>query len=67
MMAHDTMRTDYSYTELDYYIISRNGISTFADIRFPQDTRPIFTISDRGFTKAWIYLGSDLGKSGFRF
>jgi hypothetical protein len=67
MMAHDTMRTDYSYTELDYYIISRNGISSFADIRFPQDTRPIFTISDRGFTKAWIYLGSDLGKSGFRF
>lgn len=66
-MPAEAGRIRYSYGENDYYVISRNGISTYPDLEFPYSTEPLFTLKDRGFTKAWVFRGSDLEASGFRF
>ncbi|MFW5785196.1 MAG: hypothetical protein ACOCW1_03330 [Chitinispirillaceae bacterium] len=66
-MPIEAGRFRYSYGENDYYVISRNGVSTYPDLGFPHKTDPLFTIKDRSFTKAWVFRGSDLEASGFRF
>ncbi|MBN1758529.1 MAG: hypothetical protein JW863_09440 [Chitinispirillaceae bacterium] len=57
----------YRYGEHDYYIISRNGVSAYPYIPFPEGVPPLFTLADRGFVKAWVYRGSDLRKAGYNF
>lgn len=57
----------YRYSDHDFYIISRNGVSTYSYIPFPYDIEPLFTIENRGFVKAWVYCGRDLYNNGFSF
>lgn len=57
----------YSYGENDYYIISRNGVSSYPYIPFPEGVPVLFTIADRGFVKVWVFRGSDLNAAGFYF
>jgi len=56
-----------SYGENDYYIISRNGVSSYPYIPFPYGVPVLFTVADRGFVKAWVFRGSDLATAGFSF
>jgi hypothetical protein len=57
----------YRYSDHDFYILSRNGVSTYSYIPFPYNIDPLFTIENRGFVKAWVFRGSDLYNNGFRF
>ncbi|HEX2956184.1 MAG TPA: hypothetical protein VHO70_05115 [Chitinispirillaceae bacterium] len=57
----------YRYSDHDFYILSRNGVSTYSYIAFPQNVHPLFTIENRGFIKAWVFRGSDLYRNGFSF
>lgn len=57
----------YRYSDHDFYILSRNGVSTYSYIPFPYNTHPFFTITNRGFVKAWVFRGSDLYNDGFCF
>jgi hypothetical protein len=60
-------RIPYGYGGNDYYILSRNGISTYPYIQFPDRVKPLFTLADRGFVKAWVFRGIDLKAAGFLF
>jgi hypothetical protein len=57
----------YRYSDHDFYILSRNGTSTYSYIPFPYKIHPLFTIENRGFVKAWVFRGSDLYNNGFSF
>jgi hypothetical protein len=57
----------YLYSDHDFYILSRNGVSTYSYIPFPYNVDPLFTIGNRGFIKAWVFRGSDLYNNGFCF
>jgi hypothetical protein len=55
----------YRFQDNDYYIFSRNGISTYVYLPFPANTAPLFTIADRGFVNTWVFRGSDLERTGY--
>ncbi len=55
----------FRFQENDFYIFSRNGISTYTYLPFPENTKPLFTIADRGFVNAWVFRGSDLERAGY--
>lgn len=57
----------YRYSDHDFYILSRNGVSTYSYITFPYNVDPLFTIENRGFVKAWVFRGRDLYNNGFCF
>ncbi len=63
--GHGTL--PYRYSGHDFYILSRNGVSTYTYIPFPSGIKPVFTIKNRGFVKAWVFRGSDLYNNGFSF
>ncbi|MFP4162753.1 MAG: hypothetical protein ACLFQB_03340 [Chitinispirillaceae bacterium] len=65
-MPIEAGRFQYSYDENDFYLLSRNGISTYPDFGFPHTADPLFTIETRGFVKAWIFRGKDLKAAEFK-
>jgi len=66
-MPHGHGILPYGYGNNDYYILSRNGISSYPYIKFPDKVKPLFSLADRGFVKAWVFRGSDLKAAGFLF
>ena len=58
--------SDYTYGPCDYYVLTRKGV-TFSPHGFPETSRPLFTLSERGLVKAWVFRGSDLAGDGFTF
>ncbi|MBN1307854.1 MAG: hypothetical protein JXA18_08055 [Chitinispirillaceae bacterium] len=66
-MPVETGQFEYGYGDCDYYILSRNGVSTYLTIPFPYNRKPVFTISDREFVKAWVFRGRELAGGGFGF
>lgn len=62
----DCTFTDYRYEPCDYYLLSRAG-TTFSPHPFPYGIRPLMTLDERGFVKAWVFRASDLAAAGFRF
>jgi hypothetical protein len=66
LMYMDSLLTDYRYSENDFYILNRMGV-TSSPQPFPDKIPPFFTISFRGFVEAWVFRGSDLAANGFRF
>ena len=64
-MADGFGQREFRYTNNDYYIFSRNGVSCYPYIPFPSGVKPLFTVADRGFVKAWVFRGNDLAAQGF--
>jgi hypothetical protein len=61
-----TQPDEYSYTEFDYYVVNRSTV--LIDLfPFPANVEPVFVISYRGYTQAWVFRGDDLQEAGFRF
>jgi hypothetical protein len=58
---------EYRYGDCDFYILSRNGISSYPYVEFPANVPPLFTIEHRDVIQAWVYRGSDLGAALFHF
>jgi len=56
---------DYRYTDQDYYVLIRTMIIQGGN--FPSQIKPLFTVSFRGFTEAWIYRGDQLKDLQFQF
>jgi hypothetical protein len=67
LLLMDTLESkDYRYSGNDFYILNRMAIS-ISELPFPETTTPVFSVSYRGFTEAWVFRGSDLAKNNFHF
>jgi hypothetical protein len=58
--------SEISYDDNDFFVLNRMGVAQSAD-EFPESVRVFDNIESRGFVYGWIFRGSDLKKSGFRF